>query len=58
MGEERKWKLNNGQLKLEEVKYYGYVIDFFSSLKVYNFSVCSTAIYCNILDTVVDMQLS
>lgn len=33
LGAEREWKVNKGQLKLEEVRHYGYVVDL-SSLKV------------------------
>lgn len=34
LGTEREWRMKNGQLKLQEVNHYGYVIDFLSSLKV------------------------
>ena len=37
LGTERKWRNVQGHQKLEEVKHYGYVIDFLSSIKVDSF---------------------
>ena len=34
MGSEKKWRMRNRQLKLEDIEHHGYIIDFFSSLKV------------------------
>ena len=35
MGSKKQWTVKKGQLRLEDVYNYGYVVDFFSSLTVW-----------------------
>ena len=40
LGSIREWKVHKGNQKLEEVKHYGYTIDFLSSIRVYKIHTC------------------